>query len=357
MLLSKKYKIKLMKLKTYVLSTLCLLLILSSCKKDDDSFEEIPLRDRTEQQLADLDSLKNYLSTHYYNRATFEVPGNHTISEIIIKELPKDASGNFLPMPDAENNQLLIDAVEAKTTKYLDVDYQYYILSLNEGGGENPHFSDKVRVNYNGFLPTGKSFDGSTTPVNMDLTNVIHGWSRVFPEFRTAEEFIENTDGTVSYNNYGLGVMFLPSGLGYFQNPPQGSSIPAYSNLMFKFELLQSEITDHDGDGIPSYLEDLNGDGNLWNDNTNEGQLPNFMDNDDDGDRILTINEMTRQTYTVNTNLGEQEPVLDTTIEFERSRTVKDGIITIKTLKFVDSDGDGVWDHLQKDIKIDYSKE
>lgn len=345
-----------MKLKTYVLSTLCLLLILSSCKKDDDSFEEIPLRDRTEQQLADLDSLKNYLSTHYYNRATFEVPGNHTISEIIIKELPKDASGNFLPMPDAENNQLLIDAVEAKTTKYLDVDYQYYILSLNEGGGENPHFSDKVRVNYNGFLPTGKSFDGSVTPVEFELLSLVPGWKEVMPHFKTSENFNENEDGTITFNNYGLGIMFLPSGLGYYGNPTSGG-IPAYSNLMFSFELYQSEIMDHDGDGIPTYMEDLNGDKNLYNDDTDADGVPNFLDNDDDGDRILTINEMTRQTYTVNTNLGEQEPVLDTTIEFERSRTVKDGIITIKTLKFVDSDGDGVWDHLQKDIKIDYSKE
>ncbi|MEO5788075.1 FKBP-type peptidyl-prolyl cis-trans isomerase [Gelidibacter sp.] len=351
-------KIKLMKLKAYALTTLCFLALLSSCKKDDDNFEEIPQRDRTEQQVADLDSLKTYLNTHYYNRATFAEPGNHRISELVISKLPKDASGNFLPMPDPDNNQMLSVAVDIdnpKTGRYDGADYQFYYLMLNEGGGEKPNFSDNVRVNYNGFLPNGKSFDSSVTPIEFDLMSVVAGWREVVPEFRTSEGYTENSDGTVTFNNYGLGVMFLPSGLGYYNNPPSGD-IPAYSNLMFSFELYQSEINDHDGDGIPSYLEDLNGDKNLFNDNTDGDNLPNFLDNDDDGDRILTINEMTRQTYTVNTNLGEEEPVLDTTIEFVRSRTNNGGIITIKTLKFVDSDGNGVWDHLQKDVKKDYSK-
>ncbi|MGC1632986.1 MAG: FKBP-type peptidyl-prolyl cis-trans isomerase [Gelidibacter sp.] len=346
-----------MKLKAYALTTLCFLALLSSCKKDDDNFEEVPQRDRTEQQVADLDSLKTYLNTHYYNRATFEEPGDHRISEIVIKKLETDASGNFLPMPDPDKNQMLSVAVDIdnpKTTTYQDAEYQFYYLVLNEGGGENPHFSDNVRLNYKGFLPNGTSFDGSATPVEFDLMNLISGWRDVLPEFKTAEGYTENGDGTVTYNNYGLGVMFLPSGLGYFGNPPSGN-IPAYSNLMFSFELYQSEINDHDGDGIPSYMEDLNGDKNLFNDDTDGDGIPNFLDNDDDGDRILTINEMTRQTYTVNTNNGEVEPVLAAN-EFVRTRTNKDGIITLKTLKFADSDTNGVWDHLQKEVKNDYSK-
>ena len=94
----------------------------------------------------------------------------------------------------------------------------------------------------------------------------------------------------------------------------------------------------------------------IWNDDTDSNGVPNFLDPDDDGDRALTINEMTRQTYTVNTNAGETEPVLAAN-EFVRSRTNNGGIVTIKTLKYVDSDGNGVWDHLQKDVKKDYSKE
>ncbi|MBJ7883049.1 FKBP-type peptidyl-prolyl cis-trans isomerase [Gelidibacter salicanalis] len=353
-----------MKLKTYVLSTLCFLVLLSSCKKDDDDpIVQIPERDRAEQQVIDLDSLQNYLKTHYYNRATFAESGNHSISEIIIKELPKDDSGNYLDMPDPDNNQMLSVAVDIdnpKTIKYRDVDYQYYVLQINEGGGENPHFSDDIRISYSGFLPNGTVFDGSVSPVNFGMVRdgspnnfgTIQGWQTVIPQFKTAESFVENADGTVSYDNYGLGVMFLPSGLGYFSSP--GGSIPAYSNLVFKFELYQYEIMDHDGDGIPSYLEDLAGDGNLENDDTDGDGWPNYLDPDDDGDRILTINEMTRQTYTVDTNNGDQEPVLAEG-EFENSRAEKAGIITIKTLKIVDANGDGVADHLQDSVKTDYS--
>lgn len=356
-MLLKMNKIKLMKLKTYVLSTLCFLALLSSCNKDDDnSIDLIPERDRTEQQVADFDSLQKYLNTHYYNRATFLEPGDHSISELIIKELPKDDNGNYLDMPDPDNNQMLSVAVDIdnpKTTTYQEVEYQFYILELNEGGGENPNFSDNVRMNYNGFLPNGTSFDGTVTPIEFDLMTLIPGWREVVPEFKTAEGFVENGDGTVTYNNYGLGVMFLPSGLGYYGSPTS-VSIPSYSNLIFKFELYQYEINDHDGDGIPSYMEDLDGDKNLYNDDTDGDGIPNFLDPDDDGDRILTKNEMTRQTYTVDTNNGEQEPAL-AEHEFLRSRTETNGIVTIKTLKYVDSDGDGVWDHLQKDVKKDYS--
>ncbi len=356
-MLLKMNKIKLMKLKTYVLSTLCFLALLSSCNKDDDnSIDLIPERDRTEQQVADFDSLQKYLNTHYYNRATFLEPGDHSISELIIKELPKDDNGNYLDMPDPENNQMLSVAVDIdnpKTTTYQEVEYQFYILELNEGGGENPNFSDNVRMNYNGFLPNGTSFDGTVTPIEFDLMTLIPGWREVVPEFKTAEGFVENGDGTVTYNNYGLGVMFLPSGLGYYGSPTS-VSIPSYSNLIFKFELYQYEINDHDGDGIPSYMEDLDGDKNLYNDDTDGDGIPNFLDPDDDGDRILTKNEMTRQTYTVDTNNDEQEPAL-AEHEFLRSRTETNGIVTIKTLKYVDSDGDGVWDHLQKDVKKDYS--
>lgn len=356
-MLLKMNKIKLMKLKTYVLSTLCFLALLSSCNKDDDnSIDLIPERDRTEQQVADFDSLQKYLNTHYYNRATFLEPGDHSISELIIKELPKDDNGNYLDMPDPDNNQMLSVAVDIdnpKTTTYQEVEYQFYILELNEGGGENPNFSDNVRMNYNGFLPNGTSFDGTVTPIEFDLMTLIPGWREVVPEFKTAEGFVENGDGTVTYNNYGLGVMFLPSGLGYYGSPTS-VSIPSYSNLIFKFELYQYEINDHDGDGIPSYMEDLDGDKNLYNDDTDGDGIPNFLDPDDDGDRILTKNEMTRQTYTVDTNNDEQEPAL-AEHEFLRSRTETNGIVTIKTLKYVDSDGDGVWDHLQKDVKKDYS--
>jgi len=49
--------------------------------------------------------------------------------------------------------------------------------------------------------------------------------------------------------------------------------------------------TDNDGDGITTGNEDVNGDGNIHNDDTDGDGTPNYRDNDDDGDGILTKNE------------------------------------------------------------------
>ena len=53
-------------------------------------------------------------------------------------------------------------------------------------------------------------FDSSSTPVDFDLTPTIPGWGRVLPEFNNAIDFIVNNDGTVTYNDPGIGIMFLP---------------------------------------------------------------------------------------------------------------------------------------------------
>jgi hypothetical protein len=49
---------------------------------------------------------------------------------------------------------------------------------------------------------------------------------------------------------------------------------------------------DHDNDGIPSWMEDLNGNGYLLDDDTDGDGVPNYIDNDDDGDGVLTIDEI-----------------------------------------------------------------
>jgi hypothetical protein len=48
---------------------------------------------------------------------------------------------------------------------------------------------------------------------------------------------------------------------------------------------------DIDGDGLLNTQEDLNGNGNLIDDDTDGNGIPNYMDADDDGDGILTADE------------------------------------------------------------------
>ncbi|GEM_PF-2119273 len=49
--------------------------------------------------------------------------------------------------------------------------------------------------------------------------------------------------------------------------------------------------TDDDGDSIPTKDEDIDGDGDPQNDDTDEDQIPNYLDDDDDNDGIMTIDE------------------------------------------------------------------
>lgn len=280
-----------MKIRKITLFVLTVLVGFVACKKDDDPTEviEIELRDRAEQQLADNDSIVEYLGEHYYNSSDIASNPDPNIDDLIITKLN---DGETVP----DGSTLLSTVVETKQLVFADTDYDIYILRLNQGGGtESPSFADNVRVRYEGFILNHSVFDSAATPVDFDLTSLIPAWRKVLPEFNTAASFVDGGDGTVDYVDHGLGVMFVPSGLAYFSNATTG--ISSYTPIIFKFELLQMEENDHDGDGVPSYLEDINGNGELLtldqlaDDDTDEDTIPNYFDTDDDGDGVLTINE------------------------------------------------------------------
>lgn len=318
-----------MKLKLYILLIAVLLIGYSCGDDDDDGLVEVPEADRTEQQAIDNDSLVNFLQTHYIDESLLMNNSEVSLDDIEITELPDDGE---LPNPD--DNTLLIDLVEVLTTTYFDAEYEYYILKINQGGAENsPNFSDKVRVSYEGTLMDDTVFDSSVTPVDFDLTSTIAGWGRVLPEFNNAEGFTINSDGTVTYNNPGIGVMFLPSGLGYFS--AAAGTVPVYSNLIFKFKVFQSEVNDHDFDNVPSHLEDINGDYDLTNDNSDDDTFADFVDSDDDNDGTLTIDE-------------DLEPDSDLTVDRDGdgdpTNDIGDGDPTND-----DTDGDGIPNYLDSD--------
>ena len=318
-----------MKFRLYIL-LITILLVGSSCgDDDDDGIIEVPEADRTEQQVIDNDSLVSYLHSHYVNVSLMSNNPTISFTEININQLPDDGE---LPNPD--QNSLLIDVVETLTTTYFDVEYEYYILKINQGGSENsPNFSDKVRVSYEGTLMDNTVFDSSSTPVDFDLTSTIAGWGRVLPEFNIAEDFVINSDGTVTYNNPGIGIMFLPSGLGYYS--AAAGTVPVYSNLIFKFKVFQSELNDHDFDNVPSHLEDINGDYDLTNDNSDDDTFADFVDSDDDNDGTLTIDE-------------DLEPDIDLTVDRDGdgdpTNDIGDGDPTND-----DTDGDGTPNYLDPD--------
>lgn len=336
------------KINYLLLALIVLSISLGSCRKDDGISSGIEEEPRDEQQLKDADTLLTYINSHYYNSGDFAGNPNPSMYDLVITKL---ADGESVPA----DHTLLADVVEEKTTSFAEIDYVYYILRINQGGGEEmPHFSDDVRLNYSGFLTNGDVFDSTVNPTEFDLTGLIPGWARVIPEFNIAESYMINSDGTVSYNNVGVGVMILPSGLGYYSAGTQG--IGPYRCLIFKFDLLQTEVNDHDLDGIPSFAENYDGDFDINDEDTDADGLVDFVDNDDDGDGVLTINELMPNEYVVDTNMGEEEPTLSVG-EYEVSRTNVNGVITIKTVKIVDSNNDGTADYLDENITINYNED
>lgn len=321
---------------------LMFVVVFSSCKKDDDveGTATIVIRDRGEQQETDKALLLDYLESHYYNSSDFDASNtNPKIKDLVITNL--EGGGNI-----PTGSTLLKDAIEIKNTFFRDVDYEYYVLKLNQGGGtESPTFADNVSVVYEGFDLENEVFDSAITPVSFDLTSLIPGWRKVLTGFNTAESFIELGDGNVDYLNHGTGVMFLPSGLAYFSTATGG--ISTYESIIFKFEMYGMSENDHDGDSVPSYKEDLNNDGEfllntdadtLDGDDTDNDGSPNYFDADDDADGVLTINEDLEDTDLNFDSDGDGNPANDKNGDGDPTND--------------DTDGDGIPNYLDPDDTI-----
>jgi hypothetical protein len=300
-----------------------LLLVLSiayACQNDDENSDTtfIPARDRGEEAPLSTAIIEDYLETHFYNYEEFENPPADFNFQIKFDTIAGD-NADKIP---------LINQVSSKTVKDRTnsaVFYKLYYLDVLEGDGNKPNFPDFATINYEGTYinleegsrPYTKIFDASSVPVRFDMTMIVNGLQDALIEFNTASGFINNPDGTVTFNDFGAGAVFMQAGLGYYVNPPVTSNIPLYSQLIFTFQLYETEIGDQDFDGLPSFMEDVNNNGLEEDDDTDGDVAPNFDDADDDNDGRPTSEEII---------------------------IASDGTIT-----FPDTDGDGTPDHLDED--------
>lgn len=80
------------------------------------------------------------------------------------------------------------------------------------------------------------------------------------------------------------------SNLGTYTNVSSPQALFAKGNGVIKNVVLNviNCAIDADNDGVPSATEDVNNDTNLANDDTDFDGIPNYLDNDDDGDLVLT---------------------------------------------------------------------
>ncbi|NDB03369.1 MAG: hypothetical protein EBY38_06880, partial [Flavobacteriaceae bacterium] len=255
------------------------------------------------------------------------------------------------PLIDQVQHKMVPDRVDE------GIEYKLYYLSAVEGGGEHPMYPDVVTLTYEGrYLNTEftgseytKLFDSANTPVSFDLTSVVNGFQDGVITAKTSPfPAIEAPDGSVSFEDYGVGAVFIPAGLGYYVSPPNGSIIPFYAQLIFTFQLYSSRIGDQDEDGIPTIYEDINGNNLEEDDDTDSDGLPNFFDADDDGDGRPTSEEIIVRTYVFMD--GEPEPEWpDSEEEVKREYNAQTMETTIYTVEFTDEDSDGVVDYLDSD--------
>ena len=263
---------------------IAMLVFAISCKKDDPNDDIVPPRPRGPEAISAQAEIETFLQTHFYNYDEFEAdPENFKLRFDTIA----GDNASKTPLIDQVSSKEVRDVVET------DVVYKLYYLNVRQGGGEKPHFPDYTINTYDGRLMNLDLFDSSVIPVRFNLVDtqtssgIIRGLQQAIIEFNGAANVISNPDGTLTFEDYGIGAVFIPSGLAYYQYPPANGGLNAYEQLIFSFELFESEVADHDNDGIPSYMEDLNGNGYLLDDDT-DGSAPNYLDEDDDNDGRLT---------------------------------------------------------------------
>jgi hypothetical protein len=333
--------------KANFLATMIALLLLTalSCRKDDE-IDVIPPRDRGEEAIPSTAEIETYLNTHFYNYEEFANPPAEFDFEIKFDTIAGD-NASKTPLIDQVSFKNVIDRLDETVT------YKLYYLNVIQGEGESPNFPDIASISYEGTYLNNESsynvsevFDSSVIPVRFDLTQIVPGLQQVLIEFNAATGYVVNTDGTVTFENYGVGAAFIPSGLAYYTSTPPG--IPVYSQLIFTFQLAQTELGDQEADTVPSIYEDVNNNEYVFDDDTDGDNTPNFADVDDDGDGRLTINEVVQNTYTVEP--GDDDPVLAANeVETKRETDQTTLITTITTITFTDTDADGTPDYLDPD--------
>ena len=221
----------------FSISVIALLLTIG-CKKNDSS-NVTPPRDVTEVRNENNQAIETFLKTH-----TYTYSATAAISDAVTFTNTTNVSQSIF------NNRIR---------------HTLYYMILQEGTSTHTtSIADSVYVNYKGQLLNLTVFDETTTQSAsnwMDLlgnivTNRPSGTIRGFREGvaqlkPSVTTLTQNSDGTLTApTDGGVGVFFIPSGLGYFNNSQ--AKIPAYSPLIFTVRLIAARHADHDHDGKPS---------------------------------------------------------------------------------------------------------
>jgi hypothetical protein len=276
-------------MKWKLIMTLVLLSVIGFSCSDDDKVEP---HDPAAQSLIDDAILVEFLQSHY-------LTPEKEIDTILNNETPLYSQ--------VETEDILLD----------EVAYKQYFYTDFKGVGKSPTRNDSIMMKYRGFRLDSVKFDENTSFTSskswFHLPNLIQGWRYGMPHYQAGEKFI-NPDESFDFENTGKGILFIPSGLAFGENG--AANIPGNDPIYFFIELGAVVIADADRDGVVNNDEDVDGDGDVLNDDTDEDGIRNYIDIDDDNDGVLTKDEDPN---------GDGDPTND------------------------DTDGDGIPDYLDDD--------
>jgi FKBP-type peptidyl-prolyl cis-trans isomerase FkpA len=128
-----------------------------------------------------------------------------------------------VPLPQMPPGAGKVDSDAPKTFTETPSKLQYRIL--RKGSGPMPKPTNKVNVNYHGWLDNGKVFDSSYRrgePISFGLNQVIPGW----------------TEGMQQVGEGGMIELIIPANLAYGDRGA-GADVPPKATLHFLVELIK----------------------------------------------------------------------------------------------------------------------
>ena len=144
---------------------------------------------------------------------------------LLLAEVVLSAEEKEVPLPELPTGAGKVDKDAPKTFTTTKSGLKYRVL--RKGEGDMPKATDSVKVNYHGWLDSGKVFDSSYKrgqAIAFPLNGVIKGW----------------TEGMQFVGEGGMIELEIPANLAYGDRGA-GRDVPPKATLHFLVELLRVE--------------------------------------------------------------------------------------------------------------------
>ncbi|HLW14684.1 MAG TPA: hypothetical protein VKX30_04215 [Flavobacteriaceae bacterium] len=231
-------------MKKVILALFAVSVLVISCKKDDDNKDEsLKPRDRGEEAIAAQNQIEEYLTNYAYNYEDFESPVEGFDYRVVIDSILPGS--DKIPLIEQVEYKMVEDPYEP------EVKYKLYYLKVAQGEGKPVDGAEAAHITYevwnletNELLEQTNSSEPKAFVIDNKSTNA--GLKEALKEFNASDGFIENEDGTISYQDYGIGAVFVPSGLAFFNNPPLSTPIGYYNQLIYTFHVIGVSEKDED---------------------------------------------------------------------------------------------------------------